>query len=246
MACPKICWLSITAPNRCARCCSTRVATCWRKRRVPLTYTGETQGIGEQDPVVFWQAVCQACQQLWQEAGVERSSIAAVALTTQRSTVINLDDKGQPLRPAIVWFDQRRTQGLPMLGGLWGLAFLLSGMTDTVQYLMAEAEANWIRTNQPEIWAKTRHYLFLSGYLTHRLTGRYVDSVGCQVGYVPFDYKRQQWSRWYDWKWQAVPIDKSILPDLVPPAGRLGEISARGQPGHRHSRRAAVDRRRGG
>ena len=195
------------------------------KSRIPLAYAGETQGVGEQAPAVFWQAVCQACQALWQQPGVDRTSIAAVSLTTQRSTVINLDEHGEPLRPAIVWFDQRRTPGLPPLGGLWGLAFMLSGMTDTVNYLMAEAEANWIRTSQPDVWRRTRHYLFLSGYLTHCLTGRYVDSVGCQVGYVPFDYKRQQWSHWYDWKWQAVPMDKNILPDLVPVAGRLGEIT---------------------
>lgn len=195
------------------------------KSRVLISYPGETQGVGELAPEIFWQAVCQACQKLWQVPGVDRSSIAAVALTTQRSTLINLDDHGKPLRPAIVWFDQRRTKGLRPVGGLWGLAFMLSGMTDTVNYLMAEAECNWIRTYQPEIWAKTRHYLFLSGYLTHRLTGRYVDSVGCQVGYVPFDYQRQRWSGRFDWKWQAVPMDKAILPDLVPVGGRLGEIS---------------------
>lgn len=195
------------------------------KTRVPLTYSGEAQGIGEQAPEVFWQAICEACQALWLEPGVDRSSLAAVALTTQRSTVINLDEAGQPLRPAITWFDQRRTKGLKPLGGFWGLAFMASGMTDTVNYLMAEAEANWIRTYQPEIWKKTRHYLFLSGYLSHRLTGQYVDSVGCQVGYVPFDYKSQQWSRWYDWKWQAVPMDRTILPELVPPAGRLGVVT---------------------
>ena len=40
------------------------------KTRVPLTYVGETQGMGEQPPEVFWQAVCQACQALWLEPGV--------------------------------------------------------------------------------------------------------------------------------------------------------------------------------
>lgn len=195
------------------------------KSRILLTYPGENAGYGEQDPEVFWQAVAQACQALWQMPGVDRKSIAAVALTTQRSTLINLDENGRPLRPAIVWFDQRRTEGLKPVGGLWGAAFLVSGMTETVSYLQAEAEANWIRTHQPEIWAKTRHYLFLSGYLTYRLVGRYVDSVGCQVGYVPFDYKRQQWARWTDWKWQAVPMNKAILPELVQPSGLLGEIT---------------------
>jgi sugar (pentulose or hexulose) kinase len=196
-----------------------------KTRAVIEPYVSRAPGLAEQDPEVFWQAMCQACQELWQIAGVQKESIAGVALTTQRSTLINVDKDGQPLRPAIVWLDQRRTSGLPPVGGLWGLLFRISGMTETVKYLQAEAEANWIRTQQPEIWNQTHKYLFLSGFLTYRLTGQFVDSVGSQVGYIPFDYKRQSWSRPTDWKWQAVPMDISILPDLVPPAHLLGEIT---------------------
>jgi sugar (pentulose or hexulose) kinase len=197
------------------------------KYRVPLVpYYSTEPGRAEQDPEYFWQAVCQACQGLWQMPGVSKESVAGVALTTQRSTVINVDASGKPLRPAILWLDQRRTAGLKPVGGLWGLAFALSGMTETAAYLQAEAEANWIRTQQPEIWHKTAKYLFLSGYLTYRMVGRFVDSIGCQVGYVPFDYKRLRWAGKSDWKWQAVPMDPAILPELVPPSGLLGHISA--------------------
>ena len=196
------------------------------KSRVPIEpYTSAAPGLAEQRPEVFWEAVGQACRGLWAMPGVDRQAVAGVALTSQRSTMINLGIDGQPLRPAIVWLDQRRTEGLPPVGGLWGLAFRLSGMSGTVAYLQAEAEANWIRSHQPEVWERTHKYLFLSGYLTYRLTGRYVDSVGCQVGYIPFDYKHQRWSSKWDWKWQAVPMDPSLLPDLVSPAQPLGEIT---------------------
>ncbi|MCS6992871.1 MAG: FGGY-family carbohydrate kinase [Anaerolineales bacterium] len=195
------------------------------KQRIPIEpYFSSAPGLAEQDPNVFWDALCQACRGLWAQ-GVEKSSLAAVALTTQRSTVINVDKNGQPLRPAIVWLDKRRTEGLPPVGGLWGLGFKLAGASRTVAYLQAEAEANWIRTHQPEIWQATHKYLFLSGYLTYRLTGRFVDSTACQVGYVPFDYKAQTWARTWDWKWQAVPMERSLLVELVPPGSPLGEIS---------------------
>jgi len=196
------------------------------KQRVPIEpYYSDAPGLAEQHPQVFWQALCQACQGLWQQPGVSKDSIAAFTLTTQRSTVINVDKNGLPLRPAIVWLDQRRTKGLAPVGGLWGLAFKLSGSSETVAYLQAEAEANWISTHQPEIWQATYKYLFLSGYLVHLLTGRFVDSVGSQVGYMPFDYKGLNWAKKWDWKWLAVPMDAAILPELVPPTGKLGEIT---------------------
>ena len=133
------------------------------KSQVPLeSYFSEQPGWAEQRPGYYWESLCQACQRLWAEMELPRDAIAGVALTTQRATMVNLDRAGEPLRPAIVWLDQRRTSGLKPLGGLWGLAFKLARMTGTVSYLQAEAEANWIRTHQPDIWERTHKYLFLS------------------------------------------------------------------------------------
>ncbi len=197
------------------------------KSQVPIEpYYSAEPGWAEQDPKVFWNALCEACQKLWVMPGVDKSAIAGVALTTQRSTIINVDAHGQPLRPAIVWLDQRRTPGLKPVSGLWGFLFKLAGMTGTVAYLQSEAEANWLRTYQKDVWDKTHKYLLLSGYLTYLLTGAYVDSVGSQAAYIPFDYKNQRWSAKSDWKWQAVPVRPETLPDLVRPTELLGQISA--------------------
>ena len=149
------------------------------RAHIPITpYVAPQPGWAENDPDLYWDALCRACQQLWYQADMTgrparlRERLAGVAVTAQRATVVNVGEDGRPLRPAIVWLDQRRTGGLKPVGGLWGLAFALSGMRETVAYLQAEAEANWIRVHQPEIWQRTHKYLFLSGYLTYRLTGR--------------------------------------------------------------------------
>jgi sugar (pentulose or hexulose) kinase len=196
------------------------------KKRVPIqAYYATQPGWAEQDPNVFWNGLCEACQGLWQMEGVDKTKIAGVGLTTQRSTIINLDEKHKPLRPAMVWLDQRRTEGLPPIGGLWGFLFSLAGMQDTVRYLQAEAEANWIKFNQSEIWEKTEKYIFLSGFLTYKLIGEVIDSVGCQVGYVPFDYKNQDWAKPSDWRWKAVQVKREMLPELVQPTHLLGHIT---------------------
>lgn len=197
-------------------------------KKVPIQPYYSTQpGWAEQDPLVFWEAICQACQGLWHEKGINPQDIAGVGLTTQRSTVINLDSDLNPLRPAMVWLDQRRTpkNKLPSISVLWKFLFALSGMTDTVSYIQSEAEANWLATYQPEIWKETEKIVYLSGYLTYKLTGKLIDSAGCQVGYLPFDYKKQSWAGKSDWKWDALPITKSQLIDIVPPGSLLGEIS---------------------
>ncbi len=196
------------------------------KSRVVIDpYVSPQPGWAEQDPEYYWSSICRACQQLWDQTDIPREAVAGVALTAQRATMVNVDAQGKALRPAIVWLDQRRTEGMKPPGGLWGLAFRLSGNSDTVSYLQAEAEANWIAACQPDIWGRTHKYLFLSGFLAHRLTGRFVDSVGAQVGYVPFDYKHHRWAASWNWKWRILPIEPSMLPELVPPAGELGRVT---------------------
>lgn len=196
------------------------------KSRVTIdNYNSPKPGLTELDPENFWETLCLACHKLWALPGVDKNSISCVTITTQRSTLINLDRNGKPLRPAIVWLDQRRTEGLKPVSGIWGILFALAGMSETVAYLQAEAESNWIRTHQPEIWNATKKFLLLSGYLSYRMTNQYVDSIGCQVAYIPFDYKKQDWASSWDWKWQAVPVSKDILPELVPASKTLGFIS---------------------
>ena len=196
------------------------------KARVEIEpYVSPKPGWAEQRADYYWQKLCEACQQLWAHTSIPRHAIAALALTTQRATMVNVDANGQPLRPAIVWLDQRRTYGLPPIKGPWAVAFGLSGMTETVAYFQAEAESNWLQRFQPEIWERTHKYLFLSGYLTHRLLGEYIDSAGSQVGYVPFDYKAMCWASKGDWKWLAVPMPREYLPDLAAPGTVMGRVT---------------------
>ena len=197
------------------------------KARVEIEpYLSPQPGWAEQDPEYYWRSLCEACQRLWASSPVPRDAVAGVALTTQRSTVINVDSSGKPLRPAIVWLDQRRVEGLRPMGPLLHTAFRLLQLGPTVAHYVAESEANWIRTHEPEIWDRTHKLLFLSGFLTHRLVGRFVDSVGCQVGYVPFDYRRLRWASATDWRCKATGVTPDKLPDLLPPAHVLGEITA--------------------
>jgi len=193
-------------------------------QRIPFTdFSNPEPGWVEQDPNQFWAALSEACMGLWSQ-GVDKSRIAGVTVTTQRATVINLDRNGKPLRPAICWLDQRKTANLPDLGGIWGAAFKVLGLRNTIRYFQAEAEAAWLKVHQPELWEKTEKYLLVSGYLNYLLTGEYVDSVGSQVGYLPFDYKKQKWAADWDWKWKALPVSKSMLPKLFSPGEILGEV----------------------
>lgn len=197
--------------------------------RVPFEpYVSPHPGWAEQDPELFWRSLTEACRRVLAEpAAGPPDSIAALAPTIQRQTVVVTDADGAPLRPAIVWPDQRRTEDLPAIGGMTGLAFRAVGVRETVATFAADTEANWIARYEPDVWARSRRYLLLSGYLSHRLVGRFVDADACQVGYLPFDFRRRRWASARDWRWRISPIRPEQLPDLVRPMDRLGELTPR-------------------
>jgi sugar (pentulose or hexulose) kinase len=196
------------------------------RRQIPIEpYVAPQPGWAEQDPEIYWNAVTRACNELWSTTSLRPDDIAGLSLTTQRATMVCLDAQGQVLRPATVWLDQRRSSAPPDLGPVWRALFAVAGATSLVAHLQAEAEANWFAQHQPQLWKQTAHYLFLSGFLVHRLVGEYVDSVGSQVGYVPFDYRRLDWAGPRDFKWKAVAVRREQLPRLVQPGRSLGTLS---------------------
>lgn len=188
-------------------------------------HTSPQPGWAEQDPELYWRAIGEACRALWAQ-GVEPKAVAGLALTTQRATMICTDTQGRPLRPAIVWLDQRECDVPPPLSAFWRSAFAVAGATPLIRHSQRQAECNWLSQHEPALWRDTAKFLFLSGWLSHRLTGEFVDSVGSQVGYVPFDYRRQQWAAPGDFKWQAFAASRDQLPRLVAPGQTMGVLTA--------------------
>ena len=188
-------------------------------------YYSDHPGWAEQDPLYYWKVFCKTCKQLIKNMSVDINFVKGVSLTTQRDTMINLDKKGKPLRPAIVWLDQRRAKVENWPPSY--LKFILKGVNlyDSVKYSITESESNWIRQNQPAIWEKTDKFVFLSGYFNFKLTGEYVDSTGNQVGFVPFDYKKHDWAKAWHPYWKMFPMEKDLLPTLVKPGETMEQIS---------------------
>ncbi len=188
-------------------------------------YFSSQPGWAEQEPDYYWKNLGYTAQKLLHSEEVAVERIAGVSQTCQRTTMINLDKNGKPLRPAILWLDQRKADDSKRIPPLirWGLRTI--GQHTLVEKAVRESKSNWIQDHEPEIWEKTEKFLFLSGFLTHRLTGEYRDSCGNMVGYLPFNFKRQTWSKPNDMRWKFFPMDPSVLPQLVKPGAVLGYVS---------------------
>ena len=189
-------------------------------------YYSRAPGWAEQDCDYYWSNLCEACQNLWRTHPAYKPRIAGMSVTTQRSVTVCLDENRMPLRPAVSWLDQRRTTNYPPLPLWLELGLRAAGQRQAIHYFQSRAECNWLAAEDPALWRKTRHFLFLSGYFHLKLTGQLRDAVASQVGYVPFDSKRQRWAAPRDLKWKLFGVKREMLPELVPAGQSIGRIGA--------------------
>lgn len=137
----------------------------WFQRSHPIA-TDREAGRCEQDPLVWRDRLHELLAEAHRSLG---SRIRAMTATGTLSGLVCLDDGGRPLRPAIMYGDQRsrgqaaRIQAdaaFPNQGG-WR-----AHSCDFLPQLLYLAE------QEPEIYRRSRHVLDSTGYLNFLLTGQ--------------------------------------------------------------------------
>lgn len=166
----------------------------------------------EQDPADIWQCFCQACRQAMSTLPRPTSRIAACSITSQRSTMIAVDEDGTPLRPAFSWMDQRRNEEVSLQ------------LPERLQEIQGRAKAHWMRLNEPHLYRSVFRFLPVSGWLTQRLCGQFHDCEGSVAGIWPFDIEKLAWSD-DPQLYEAYGFPPEKLPLVFPPGALLGRVT---------------------
>lgn len=189
-------------------------------------YFSSAPGYAEQNPEIYWESACYCCMKLKEEYLEYWECIQGITITTLRDTGICIDNDGNVLRPAILWLDQRMAECKNKLSLRNRLLFKAIGMSRAADISRKKSKVYWIREKEEEIWNKTYKYILLSCYFNYKLTGNIVDSIGSQIGHIPFDYKKRAWPQSEkSYRWELFGIDKNKLPELKEVGSILGYVT---------------------
>lgn len=192
------------------------------KRAYNPTYFSLKKGYAEQHADFYWDNLIECLKKLAVESKEKLKDIIAMTVTTFRDSAVFLDENNKPLRPVILWLDQRLAEAKEKLPLLHRLAFKIVGMSDTVKMNRTRTMAHWVKENEPEIWNKTNKYVNISTYIIYKLTGELADSPGGITGHYPINYKKAVWYKEGALKGRIFGVPNRMLPKLVETGKPIG------------------------
>ena len=148
----------------------------------------------EQDPREWWQAVLVSIRSLLEKAGIGGERIGAIGLTGQMHGLVLLDEKGDVLRPAILWNDQRTQSQCDEIHRRIGKEKFIRITGNVALTGFTAPKILWVRENEPDAFAREKHVLLPKDYIRYRLTGRYAMDKADGAGTVLFDLQSRGWS----------------------------------------------------
>lgn len=175
----------------------------------------------------FWKSVCIVTNRVAEKLGKDIDKVKACSIAANRDNIVPLDEDGNYIRDWITWVDQRRVpeavKDAPrMVKGKNKIIHAL-GKT-TFNMLSNRSKFNWFKYHEKETFEKAYKYLTLGGLITYKLTDKFHDSVGMQVGVLPFNIKTLDWFD-LDIIYEIIGIRRDQLPKLFHSGQIMGTIT---------------------
>ncbi|MGC1495715.1 MAG: xylulokinase [Sulfitobacter sp.] len=174
---------------------------------VPLTVQRPHDGWSEQDPREWENAAVKALSALGQSADLR--DVKGMGISGHMHGATLLDGAGHVLRPCMLWNDTRAVNEAaemdadPRFREITG-NIVFPGFT--------APKVEWVRRNEPEVFAKLAQVLLPKDYLRRILTGRAASDMSDAAGTAWFDTGARDWS---DTLLSACHLTRDHMPDLV-------------------------------
>lgn len=194
-------------------------------------------GGAEQDPAEWWSAICTASRRALAQAEVKADQMIGVGCTAQWSGTVAVGADGAPLMRAVIWLDSRGNRAIRKVAGgpvnvlgydprkiqrwirVTGGAPGLSGK-DPVAHIL------FIRDQFPDVYERTATFLEPVDYLNLKMTGRTCASFDSIAAHWVTDNRAIDRVTYDEQLLQITGLDRSKLPDLVPPGSVVGALTS--------------------
>ncbi len=186
------------------------------RRSYPTALPGE--GRAEQDARRWPSAALSALTSLVQDLNAQ---ITAIGLTGQCPSVVPLDRSGQPLRPGIIYRDNRATAEAAQIRERFGDQYLHALTGHLPAAFHVAAKILWIRAHEPDVFAATSLFAQPSDYVGLALTGEPGTDWSVAAATAVLDLRERTWAAQI---LDGLDLDPHTLPPVKPSWSVIGGL----------------------
>jgi FGGY-family pentulose kinase len=171
----------------------------------------------EQDPSQWWSAAAEAVGRALSLGGVRAEEVAGIGLDCTACTVVACSVAGVPLRPALLWMDQRADVEADEISATGDPVLRYVSGRVSPEWMLPKAL--WLKRHEPEVYGRADRVVECTDWMMHRLTGDWTLSLNHVA--VKWNYARPD-GGWPLRLLRAVGLDDlpGKWPDRIVPLGR--------------------------
>ncbi|WP_435011573.1 FGGY-family carbohydrate kinase [Tundrisphaera lichenicola] len=189
----------------------------------PIATSYPRPGWAEQDPHAWWKAAGLAVKAALIRGDVAPSRVVGIGLSCTACTVVACDRDAEPLRPALLWMDQRAAAEAADLSktGDPNLRYVSGKLSP--EWMLPKAL--WLKRHEPETYARADRIVECTNWFMRKLTGEWTLSLNHVA--VKWNYARPE-GGWPLKMMAATGLDdlRSKWPDRIEPLGQGGATLA--------------------
>ena len=173
----------------------------------PYAVRAPLPGWAESNPTDWLSATLAAARQAIAGRG---GQVGAIAVCGQMHGVVLVDERGQPLRPAILWADTRAAVEVERFRSLPGP--MRKELGNPAACGMAGPTLLWLRDHEPDVLRRARSALQPKDWLRARLGGGLVSDHTDASATLLYDLEQ---SNWHSGVLERLGLDPDLLPKLT-------------------------------
>ena len=104
-------------------------------------------------------------------------------------------DRYRPVRPAIIWLDQRAGKQLAQVEALITPLEMRMRLLNRVSMGFALPSLLWLKANEPENYARIHRIMLPKDYIRMKITGEIASDASDASGTGMFDAVQRSWAR---------------------------------------------------
>ena len=113
----------------------------------------------EQHPDLWWDGTVSSMRAALEQSGIDAAEVGAVGVSGQMHGLVLLDEEGVPLRPSILWNDQRTGKQCDDMRLWLGKENLVRITGNDALAGFTAPKILWVKENEPEVYSRVRHIL---------------------------------------------------------------------------------------